>query len=82
MRRGIDMKHASRISAVFFFVALLLVANHALAQMSREELAKESEAAAVASATTKASPQMIIDKVSQACALLESEGKAAFPKFK
>ena len=76
------MKHASRISAVFVCVALLLVASHARAQMSPDELAKASEAAAAASATTKASPQMIMNKVSQACSLLETEGKAAFSKFR
>ncbi len=65
-----------------FFAVVTLVSMRAWAQQFPEELYKESEAACVASgASTKATAQMIIDKVNEACALLEKEGQAAFPKF-
>jgi len=63
--------------SVFLFSAI-----PAFAQKTPDELAKESEAACVASESTKATSQMIIDKVEKAAALLQKEGKAAFPKFK
>jgi signal transduction histidine kinase len=47
-----------------------------------EALAKESEAACQATATTKATPALIMEKVNEACKLLEKEGKGALPKFK
>jgi cytochrome c len=48
---------------------------------AKEKLAKESEEAAKASAKDKATPELIIKKVTEAAALLEKEGKAAFVKF-
>ncbi len=54
----------------------------AMAQQDQETLARESEAACVASASTKPTPAMITDKVNRAADLLQKEGKAAFPKFK
>jgi cytochrome c len=53
-----------------------------LAQETSPELAKETEAAAVKTGLVIATSSMVIAKVNQACALLEKEGKAAFPKFK
>ena len=67
---------------VAFCALFLLSAIPALAQKSADELAKESEDACVASESTKPTPQMIIDKVDKAAAILQKEGKAAFPKFK
>jgi cytochrome c len=52
------------------------------AQETSIELAKETEGAVVKSAVTKATPAMVIGRVNAACALLNQEGKAAFPKFK
>ena len=75
------MKLRSVLIAVFCSV-FLLGAIPALAQQSSEELAKESEAKCVASASTKPTPEMITDKVDKACALMQKEGVAAFPKFK
>ncbi len=64
------------------FCALFLFSTiPALAQITPEELSKESVAACEASASTKPTPQMIIDKVDKAAALLQKEGAAAFPKF-
>ncbi len=76
------MKHFFRTSIVCFCALFLLSAIPALAQKTPEELAKESEEACVASESTKPTPQMIVDKVDKAAALLQKEGKAAFPKFK
>jgi cytochrome c len=53
-----------------------------LAQETKEELAKNSEAACVASEAIRPTVEMIIKKVNKACELLTKEGKAAFSKFK
>ncbi len=53
-----------------------------LAQKTSNELAKETEAAAVKTEITRATSDMIIERVKAACALLEKEGKASFQKFK
>jgi cytochrome c len=73
----------SVVSATIAFLCMFVVLSvvPVLAQQTREDLAKESEQACVASASVKPTPQMIIDKVNEAAALLEKEGKAAFPKF-
>jgi signal transduction histidine kinase len=60
-------------SAVMFSI-------QALASTS-EELAAQSEAAAVASASVKPTQEMIIEKINKGCKLVEAEGKAAFSKF-
>jgi methyl-accepting chemotaxis protein len=52
------------------------------AQESSIELAKETEAAVVKTAVTKATSDMVIERVKEACTLLQKEGKAAFPEFK
>jgi methyl-accepting chemotaxis protein len=52
------------------------------AQETSMELAKETEAAVIKTSITKATSAMVIERVNAACALLEREGKAAFPKFK
>jgi len=52
------------------------------AQETSMELAKETEAAVVKASITKATSAMVIERVNAACALLEREGKAAFPQFK
>ncbi|MFZ0927981.1 MAG: hypothetical protein WAN11_05250, partial [Syntrophobacteraceae bacterium] len=75
------MKESSKALGAVFFVAVTLVSVLAWAQQFPEELYKETEAACVASGSTKATPQMIVGKVDEACALLEKEGKAALPKF-
>jgi len=48
---------------------------------AEKKLAKESEEYCKTTATTKATPQMIMKKVMEAAALLEKEGKSAFRKF-
>lgn len=65
-------------------LALLACLPFALsaAEVSAEDLAKESEAQCAATAVQKPTPQQIVQKVAEAVALLEKEGEAAFPKFK
>ncbi|MGA7491721.1 MAG: cache domain-containing protein [Syntrophobacteraceae bacterium] len=76
------MKVFFRVLIVAFCAVFLFSAIPALAQKTPDELAKESEDACLASASTKPTPQMVMDKVGKAAALLEKEGKAAFPKFR
>jgi cytochrome c len=63
--------------SVFLFNAI-----PAIAETTPEELSKESTAACKASESTKPTTQMVMEKVEKAAALLQKEGKAAFPKFK
>ena len=74
----------SVVSATVAFLCMFVVLSvvPVLAQQTPEEFAKESEQACVASASVKPTPQMVVDKVNEAAAILEKEGKAAFPKFK
>ncbi len=53
-----------------------------MSQETPKELAQETEAAIVKTDSNRTTSDMVINKVNQACALLEKEGKAAFPKFK
>jgi cytochrome c len=53
-----------------------------MAQETSKELAKETEKAAVQSDINRASSQLVVNKVKQACTVLEQYGKAAFPQFK
>jgi methyl-accepting chemotaxis protein len=46
-----------------------------------DELAAESTAYCLSTATTKPTPEMIMAKVDQAAGMLKKEGAAAFPKF-
>ena len=47
----------------------------------KEKLAKESEARAKETASTKPTPKMIIDKINKAAKMLEAEGEAGFAKL-
>jgi cytochrome c len=76
------MKVFLRALIVAFCTLFLFSVLPALAQKTPDELGKESQEACAASASTKATPQMVIDKVEKAASLLQKEGKAAFPKFK
>lgn len=76
------MRLIGKALMVLICMALTFQITIALAQKTPDELAKESENACVATASTKPTPEMIMDKVNKACAILEKEGKAAFPKFK
>jgi methyl-accepting chemotaxis protein len=61
-------------------IAITVFSANAWAQTS-DELNAESIAYCKTTATTKATPELIMAKVYQACKLLEKEGAAAFPKF-
>lgn len=73
------MKNFKSMLVILSFLTLSF--QIAFAEKSREELAKETEQAAAASAVNKPTPQIIVEKVNQGCSLLEKEGKKAFPKF-
>lgn len=51
------------------------------ADSRRNELARQSILAARRTASTPPTPELVIEKVNQACRLLEKEGEAAFPAF-
>ncbi len=53
-----------------------------MAQATSKELAKETEKAAAQSDIVRASAQMVMNKVKQACTVLEQYGKSGFPQFK
>jgi signal transduction histidine kinase len=53
-----------------------------MSQQTNKELAKETEKAAIQSDINRASPQLVINKVKQACTLLQQYGKSSFPQFK
>ena len=72
----------AKILASFCFLLFILQPVLVQAQKTSAELQKETEEACIASAKTKPTVEMIIEKVDKACGLLEKEGKAAFPKFK
>jgi len=72
----------NRFFSIVFGVCIVLTAfSSALWAQQSPELAAESEAYCASTASTKAAPHMIIEKVNQGCALLGAEGTAAFPKF-
>jgi cytochrome c len=75
------MKRIGIAVLVVFFSTCGFQTLFALADKTPDELAKETEEACEATAATKPTPQMIMDKVNQACALLQKEGKAGFSKF-
>ena len=75
------MKRIGIVVLAVLFVTIGFQTLPALADKTPDELAKETEAACEATAATKPTPQMIMDKVNQACALLQKEGKAGFSKF-
>jgi cytochrome c len=71
---------------LFFYISVVVsfcIVFAPLAVMAEDmaALAKETEMAAAASASTKATSAMIIEKINAACALLSKEGRAGFRKF-
>lgn len=72
-------------NALFLAVACLatcLVTSLAAAEVDPLELAKESEARCTATAGDKPTPQLVMQKVKEAAALVEKDGRAAFAQFK
>lgn len=76
------MKVINKAMILILCVTLVFPAMHAWAGKTPGQLAQESEQACAASAGTKPSPEMIMDKVAKAASLLEKEGRMAFDKFK
>ncbi len=72
-----------RLITMGLAVVAVAWALSARAEQSREDLAKESEAACAESAKDgAATPAMIVKKAKEAAALVAKQGRAAFPKFK
>lgn len=69
-----------RHTLILAFVCL--ATTLAAADVDALELAKESEAKCTATAGDKATPQLVMQKVKDAAALVEKDGRAAFAKFK
>ena len=65
--------------AVVTFISFLSL--NAFAEMSPDELAKASEARAVATSADPLTVELIEKKVNEACDLLGQKGEAAFPEF-
>jgi preprotein translocase subunit SecG len=76
-----NMKRIGIVVATVFIATLGFQTMFALADKTPDELAKETEDACTATAVTKPTPEMIMDKVNKACVLLQKEGKAGFSKF-
>lgn len=74
------MKKMNFLHLTLVLVLILGFASIAFAESSAE-LAKESETAAAASATTKPTPEQIMEKVNTGCELLQTEGMTAIRKF-
>jgi cytochrome c len=72
-----------RIIVIGIVVALTLIfpGMNCLAEMNADELAKESEARAVATAKDPLTTEVIMKKVAEAVDLLGQKGDAAFPAF-
>jgi cytochrome c len=63
-------------------VSLISAGSTATAPVdAAKKLALESETYCKSTATTKVTPVMIVEKVKEACALVEKEGSKAFVKF-
>jgi len=75
------MRRKRIIVSIVVSLTLIFPVMHGLAGTSADELAKESEARAVATAKDKLTTDLIMKKVDDACALLGKEGEAAFPAF-
>jgi hypothetical protein len=68
-----------REASIIFISAALLIGQVSDAS---KKLGVESEAYRVSTSTTKPTPQMIMDKVDEACVLLSNDGRKAYSKFK
>ncbi|MCP3955464.1 MAG: hypothetical protein GY697_25070 [Desulfobacterales bacterium] len=69
------------ISTMAIAIILFVGVNSVAAEMTPGELAKASEARAVATAKDPLSTDLIMKKVNEAVALLGKKGEAAFPEF-
>ncbi len=68
---------------VFLSISMVMsVSAFAQASPAAKRLAEESEEKCAQTASTKPTPEMIMDKVAAGCELIEEKGKAAFSKFK
>jgi signal transduction histidine kinase len=68
-----------REAAIIFVSAALLIGQ---INDTSKRLAQESKAYCSSTATIKPTPEMIMEKVNDACVLLSNDGRKAFSKFK
>lgn len=72
----------TKFSSTMALVALVTVGAGVSAQaLTREELAKESEAYATETASVQPTEAMVMEKVNKGCELLAAEGSSALAKF-
>ena len=78
------MKNRTAFAAALLSIAIAfgVPATCRAQEKTPGELAAETEAACNATAKTKPTPAMVMEKVDAACKLLEKDGKAALAKFK
>ncbi len=76
------MKAVGGIAGLFLAVLLGVFVLNASGEQTRAELAKESAAKAAATASTKATPELIVEKVNLGCEVLGKEGAGALSRFK
>lgn len=67
---------------VGYVLLILIHISFGQAYDTQNSIARESELYRTSTASVKPTPQTIIDRVSDACKLVEKEGTKAFPKFK
>ncbi len=68
-----------RVTCIMIFSAVICFGQ---VNNSSKKLAKESKFYCISTSVVKPTAQMIIDKVNEACAVINKEGKRSFSKFK
>jgi methyl-accepting chemotaxis protein len=83
LRRGYRfmMKNASGILLCWVTAFLVLFSSLVHAEMTRDELAAETEAYCATTANEKATPEIVMKKVKEAADSVNAEGSASFSKF-
>ena len=75
------MHRKNVLTSIVVATFIIFLSLNCFAEMSADELAKASEARAVATSSDPLTTELIEKKVNEACELLGKEGEAAFPAF-
>jgi signal transduction histidine kinase len=75
------MRRRTILIGIVVSLTLVFPVMNCLAEINADELAKESEARAVATEKDPLTTDLIVQKVDEACALLGKQGEAAFTAF-
>jgi hypothetical protein len=78
---GIVMHQKKILTSLTVMLFVISLNLNCFAEISTDELAKASEAKAVATSSDPLTTELIEKKVNEACELLGQKGKAAFPSF-